>query len=140
MPENVLPDPATSGLEILSSAYGADETVRRLEALLAAKGLRVFARIDHAAAAQQAGLSLRPTQVLLFGDPRVGTLLMQSGQTIGIDLPLKVLVWEDGAGRTLLAYNRPEFLARRHEIHDRDETIKAMSAGLEALARAATAP
>jgi len=128
------------GLAMLPSAHGAPETARRLEALLAQKGLQVFARIDHAAAAAAAGLSLRPTLVLLFGDPRAGTPLMQSRQTIGIDLPLKALVWEDEAGRAWLGYNRPEYLAERHGVHDRDEAVRAMAAGLNALAHAATAP
>jgi uncharacterized protein (DUF302 family) len=138
-PEPSLPDPA-SGLVTLPSAHGADETLRRLEALLAQKGLHVFARIDHAAAARQAGLPLRPTHVILFGDPRVGTLLMQSNQTIGLDLPLKVLVWEDESGRAWLTYTDPEYLARRHRVRDRDETVKAMSAGLQALTGGAAAP
>jgi uncharacterized protein (DUF302 family) len=77
---------------------------------------------------------------LLFGNPAVGTPLMQSHQTIGIDLPLKVLVWEDQDGKVWLTYNQPVHLARRHKISDRDQTVQAMTAGLEALAKAATAP
>jgi uncharacterized protein (DUF302 family) len=129
-----------SGLVTLPSAHDAAETTRRLEALLAEKGLQVFARIDHAEAARKAGLPLRPTLVLLFGNPVAGTPLMQSKQTAGIDLPLKALVWEDEVGRAWLTYNAPEYMARRHEIRDREETVRAMAAGLDALARAATAP
>jgi uncharacterized protein (DUF302 family) len=129
----------SSGLATLRSAHGAEETARRLEAALTAKGIHVFARIDHAAGAREAGLSLRPTVVLLFGNPRAGTPLMQSNQTVGIDLPLKALVWEDEAGRCWLTYNRPDYLAARHGIADRAEAVTAMGAGLEALARAATA-
>ena len=131
---------AESGLVTLPSTHSAAETVQRLESLLAQKGLHVFARIDHAAAAKEVGLPLRFTQVLLFGNPAAGTPLMQSKQTIGIDLPLKVLVWEDEAGRAWLTYNEPEYLARRHQIRDRDEAVRAMSAGLRNLAQAATAP
>jgi uncharacterized protein (DUF302 family) len=123
----------------MPSAHDVKETVRRLEELLTKRGIHIFASIDHAAGARQAGLSLRPTQVLVFGNPQVGTPLMQSNQTIGIDLPLKVLIWEDDKGQCRLTYNDPDFLARRHGIHDRTDAVKAMSAALDALAHAATA-
>jgi uncharacterized protein (DUF302 family) len=84
-------------------------------------------------------MSLRPTEVLIFGNPQAGTPLMQSNQTIGIDLPLKALAWEDEAGKTWLTYNRPRSLAERHGIADREATLKAMDGLLENLARAATA-
>ena len=135
MPANQPPE--VPGLVTLPSAYGAEETLRRLEALLAERGVHVFARVDHAAGAAKVGLPLRPTQVLLFGNPAAGTPLMQSSQTIGIDLPLKALAWEDEAGRTWLSYNRPDYLAQRHGVHDRGPAVQAMTAGLEALARAA---
>jgi uncharacterized protein (DUF302 family) len=99
----------------------------------------VFAHVDHAAGAQKVGMSLRPTQVLIFGNPQAGTPLMQSRQTIGLDLPLRVLVWEDAAGKVWLTYRRVEFLAQHHHITDRDEAVKALDAGLSGLARAATA-
>ena len=85
------------------------------------------------------GLPLRPTQVLIFGNPKAGTPLMQSRQSIGLDLPLRVLVWEDGEGKTWLSFRRVEELARRHHITDRDEAVKALDAGLDGLARAAAA-
>ena len=85
------------------------------------------------------GLSLRPTQVLIFGNPQVGTPLMQSQQTIGLDLPLRVLVWEDREGKVWLSYHRLEFLARQHHITDNDKTVKALDDGLAALACATTA-
>jgi uncharacterized protein (DUF302 family) len=135
MPANNPPE--VPGLVTLPSAYGVEETLRRLEALLAERGVHVFARVDHAAGAAKVGLPLRPTQVLLFGNPAAGTPLMQSRQTVGIDLPLKALAWEDEAGRTWLSYNRPDYLAQRHGIHDRGPAVQAMTAGLEALARAA---
>ena len=130
--------PEVTGLVRLRSTRGAAETVQRLEALLKEKGVHLFARIDHAEGAAKVGLPLRFTQVLLFGNPQVGTALMQSNQTAGIDLPLRALVWEDEAGKVWLGYNDPQDLARRHQILDRDETVRAMSAGLQALARAAT--
>jgi uncharacterized protein (DUF302 family) len=129
-----------SGFVTLPSAHGAAATLDRLEKLLRAKGIHVFARIDHAAGARQVGLPLRATEVLLFGNPLAGTPLMQSRQTVGIDLPLKALAWEDEAGRAWLTYNEPEYLARRHGIVDRQDAVRAMTAGLQALARATTAP
>jgi uncharacterized protein (DUF302 family) len=131
-------DLSDAELVTLVSAHRADETVERLKALLAQKGIQVFAHIDHAAAAEQAGLPLRPTQVLIFGNPKAGTPLMQSQQTIGLDLPLRVLVWEDEAGKVWLTYRRVENLARRHQLTDRDEVVKALDDGLARLAQAAT--
>jgi uncharacterized protein (DUF302 family) len=131
---------ASSGLVTLPSAHGAAETIARLERVLAEKGIQIFARIDHAGAAQEVGLPLRFTRVLVFGNPRAGTPLMQARQSIGLDLPLKVLVWEDEAGRAWLTYNEPAYLAQRHEVRDREEAVKALSTGLKAIVRAATEP
>ena len=132
-------DPADTDLGTLPSAHGATETVERLKVLLAQKGIEVFAHIDHAAGARKVGLPLRPTQVLLFGNPQAGTPLMQGRQTIGLDLPLRALVWEDGEGKVWLSYRRVEDLARRHHVTGHDETVKALDEGLAGLARAATA-
>ncbi len=126
------------GLATVRSAHDVVETLGRLEAALASRGIHVFARIDHAAGAREVGLALRPTVVLLFGNPRAGTPLMQSNQTVGVDLPLKAIIWEDEAGRCWLTYNRPEYLAARHGVADRAEAVAALAAGLEALAHAAT--
>ena len=133
-------DPADADLATLPSAHGVTQTVERLMALLAQKGIEVFAHIDHAAGAEKVGLSLRPTQVLIFGNPRAGTPLMQARQTVGLDLPLRVLVWEDGEGKVWLTYRPVKDLARQHHISDRDETVRALDTGLGALARAAAAP
>jgi len=133
-------DPADADLATLPSAHGVTQTVERLMALLAQKGIEVFAHIDHAAGAEKAGLPLRPTQVLIFGNPKAGTPLMQSQQTVGLDLPLRVLVWEDAAGKVWLTYRPVKDLARQHHISDRDETVRALDTGLGALARAAAAP
>ena len=133
-------DPADTGLVTLPSAHGATETVERLKGLLAQKGIEVFAHIDHAAGATSVGLPLRPTQVLIFGNPWAGTPLMQARQTVGLDLPLRVLVWEDGEGKVWLTYRPVKDVARQHHISDRDETVQALDTGLGALARAAAAP
>jgi uncharacterized protein (DUF302 family) len=100
--------------------------------------MTIFARIDHAAGAAEVGLSLRPTEVLLFGNARGGTPLMQSIQTTGIDLPLKMLVWQDAAAVTWLSYNDPQWIAKRHGLSQEAEaTVKAMSAVLSVLATTA---
>jgi len=131
---------AAAGLITIASSRGPKETVNRLEAAVKAKGMTVFARIDHAAGAAEVGMSLRPTQLLIFGNARGGTPLMQAMQTIGIDLPLKALVWQDAAGTTWLSYNDPRWLAQRHGTgHDIEATVNAMAAALDAVARAATA-
>jgi uncharacterized protein (DUF302 family) len=132
-------DQTTPGLVTLPSPHSAAETVLRLESVLMQKGIQLFARIDHAAGAQAAGLALRPTVLLVFGDARAGTPLMQSDQTIGIDLPLKTLVWQDEKGQVWVSYNRPTWLAMRHGVHNCDATVKAMTGGLEALVSVATA-
>ena len=133
-------DPADADLATLPSAHGVTQTVERLMALLAQKGIEVFAHIDHAAGAEKVGLSLRPTQLLIFGNPKAGTPLMQARQTIGLDLPLRALVWEDGEGKVWLSYRRVEDLARQHHVTGHDNAVKALDDGLAGLARAATAP
>ena len=129
---------AADGLTTIASSYGPKETMDRLEAEIKAKGMTVFARIDHAAGAAQAGLSLRPTEVLLFGNAKPGTPLMQANQTIGIDLPLKALIYEDEAGKTWLAYNDPHWLARRHGLAATAAAVDAMATALAALAAETT--
>ncbi len=106
---------AADGLVELRSPHGAKATMDRLEEIVRQRGLNVFARIDHAAGAAKVGKSLRPTELLVFGNPEGGTPLMECAQTAGIDLPLKALVREDASGQVWLAYNDPLWLARRHE-------------------------
>jgi len=131
---------ATAGLTTIASDHGPRETMNRLEAAVKAKGLTVFARIDHAAGAAEVGMSLRPTELLIVGNAKAGTPLMQSVQTTGIDLPLKALVWQDTAGTTWLSYNDPRWLAQRHGVnHDVDAAVSAMAAALDAVVRTATA-
>jgi uncharacterized protein (DUF302 family) len=130
---------SADGLTTIRSNFGPEETISRCEAEVRAKGMTVFAHIDHSAGAAAAGLSLRPTEVLIFGNAKGGTPLMQSCQTIGIDLPLKVLVWQDASGDTWLSYNDPSWLAKRHGLaHEAEATVQALAAALDALARAAT--
>jgi uncharacterized protein (DUF302 family) len=130
---------ATPGLTTIRSSRGPKETMDRLETEVKAKGMTVFARIDHAAEATQVGLSLWPTEVLIFGNAKGGTPLMQSVQTIGIDLPLKALVWQDASGDTWLSCNEPAWLAQRHGLGGETEAvIKMMTAALQAAAKAAT--
>jgi uncharacterized protein (DUF302 family) len=129
------------GLTTIASSHGPKETMDRLVAAVKAKGLTVFARIDHAAGATEVGLPLRPTELLIFGNARGGTPLMQAAQTSGIDLPLKALVWQDAAGKTWLSYNEPAFIAQRHGLgHEVDTPVSALTAALDAFARAATSP
>lgn len=126
---------ATNGLTIVQSNFGAKETMDRLEAEVKAKGLTVFARIDHASGAAEVGMQLRPTELLIFGNARGGTPLMQANQTVGIDLPLKALVYEDAAGKIWLAYNNPSWIAQRHELGTNASTnVQALTNAIAALA------
>jgi uncharacterized protein (DUF302 family) len=131
---------AAEGLTTIPSNHGPKETMDRLEAEIKTRGMVVFARIDHAAGAAQAGLSLRPTEVLIFGNAKAGTPLMQAEQTIGIDLPLRALVWQDANGKVWLSYNEPSWLAQRHGLAAATKAaVDAMADGLGNLARKATA-
>ena len=109
---------AADGLVSIKSPYPARETMTRLESLVKERGLTVFARVDHAAGAAKIGMTLRATEVLIFGNPQGGTPFMMCAQTLGIDLPLKALVWEDAAAQVWLSYNDTAFLARRHGAPD----------------------
>lgn len=129
---------ADKGLVVKPSAYGVDETLNRLEEVVKKKGLTIFTRIDHSAGAAKVQLNLRPTQVLIFGNPKMGTALMQSSQTVGIDLPMKVLAWQDEAGKVWIAYNDPSYLADRHQINDRGEVLQKMTGALAKLTDKAT--
>ena len=107
---------AADGLVAVKSPYSAKETMTRLEEAVTKKGLTVFARIDHAAGAAKISKALRPTEVLVFGNPQGGTPFMECEQTVGIDLPLKALVWEDAAAQVWVGYNDPAYLAQRHGV------------------------
>jgi uncharacterized protein (DUF302 family) len=125
---------SSNGLVTIPSTHSVKETIDRIEAEIKSKGLTVFARIDHAAGAKEVGLPLAPTLLLIFGNARGGTPLMQAKQPVGIDLPLKVLAWQDSASRTWLTYNDPHWIARRHDLgHEVDQTVKALSEGIAAI-------
>ena len=131
---------APAGMETLPSRHSPRETMDRLVAAVAARGMTIFARIDHGAGAASAGLPLQPTELLIFGSAQAGTQLMQRAQTIGIDLPLKALVWRDAGGATWLGYNDPHWLAGRHDVAAADSApvLRAMAEALATVAQEAT--
>jgi uncharacterized protein (DUF302 family) len=130
---------SADGLITLRSSFGPEETMNRFEAEVRARGMTIFAHIDHAAGAAAAGLPLRPTDLLIFGAARGGTPLMQSAQTIGIDLPLKALVWQDETGNTFLSYNDLTFVTQRHGVGASTKpVIDAMSNALNEMADKST--
>jgi uncharacterized protein (DUF302 family) len=132
---------AADGLITIKSSFGPEDTMKRLETEVKAKGLAVFAHVDHAAGAAAVGLTLRPTDLLIFGNAKGGTPLMQQAQTAGIDLPLKALVWQDEQGATWLSYNDPAYLAGRHGVGEPAKAaVAAMTAALHAIATKATVP
>lgn len=125
---------AEQGLRHVGSPYDFAGTIERLEQRLQSHGLTIFARIDHSAEASKAGLALPPAYLLIFGNPRIGTPPMIASPTLAIDLPSKALVWEDAAGRVLVTYNDPGYLARRHNLPDH---WKENLSGITALVREA---
>jgi uncharacterized protein (DUF302 family) len=133
-----IPAIAADGLVVKPSNYSVEETLDRLEAVLEEKGLKVFARIDHQAGAAGADLDLPPTQVLIFGNPKLGTPLMTSAPTTAIDLPQKALAYEDADGKVYLAYNDIGYLQARHGIEDRDDVIAKIRGALGKFSGAAT--
>lgn len=131
---------AQGGLVTIKSSHDVATTVSRLESALQEKGITVFARIDHAQGAQRIGRILKPTVLMIFGNPAMGTPLIERSRSIGIDLPLKALIWEDHTGEVWFTYNNPDYLARRHGITEMGELIQKMEMALSNLAQAATQP
>jgi uncharacterized protein (DUF302 family) len=129
---------AADGLVALKSPYPAKDTMNRLEDLAKQRGFNVFTRIDHAAGAGKVGKTLRPTEVLIFGNPQGGTPVMECAQSVGIDLPPKALVWEDAQGQVWLGYNDPAWIVRRHGAAQ-CAAAEAMGKALSSLAEAAVA-
>ena len=125
------------GLTSIQSSFGPKATMDRLDAEISAREMIVFARIDHSAGAAEVGLTLRPTELIIFGNARGGTPLMQSVQTVGIDLPLKLLVWQDAQGKTWISYNEPGWIARRHGVSDAQPVVNKMADLLSAISRKA---
>jgi len=107
---------ANNGIVNLASNHSVDQTVEKLTSILQAKGVTLFALVDHSGEAEKVGIEMRPTKLLIFGSPKAGTPLMQAAPSIAIDLPLKVLVWEDTGGKVWLSYNSPEYLEQRHGL------------------------
>lgn len=121
-----------NGLVQVASPYPVGQTLARFEAILEARGLRVFALVDHSGEAEKAGLAMRPTKLVIFGSPQAGTPVMVAAPTTAIDLPLKVLVWEDSGGKVWLSYNDPAYLKQRHNIPaDLVKNISAVGALIE---------
>lgn len=131
---------AAQGLIEKRSVYSVDETVQRLKGALEKKGIRIFAHVDHRKNAQGVGLELRQAELLIFGNPRLGTPLMRANPTVGIDLPMKILVWQDAQGQVWVAYNDPAYLVSRHGIGDQGAVVKKMSGALGTITDAATQP
>ena len=129
---------AENGLISVESRFGVRETIDRLVETVTRAGLRVFARIDHAAGAHDVGAALRPTELLIFGHPKGGTPLMQDRQSVGIDLPIKALAWEDEQGKVWLSYNDAQWLAERHGLGDASrDAVAAIAAGMQKVVSAA---
>jgi uncharacterized protein (DUF302 family) len=131
---------AESGLVSVKSAHDVKTTADRLEAVLKEKGMNVFIRINHAEGAKKVGLELRPTEIVIFGNPKVGTPLMQCAQSVAIDLPQKALIWQDEAGQVWLTYNDPQYLANRHGVTECGEVLKKVANALSNFANAAVKP
>lgn len=129
---------AADGMIVLESARGVPETIDRLKAVAKDKGMKIFARIDHAAGAASVGDKLRPTQLLIFGSPTGGTPFMKCARTVGLDLPLKALAWEDSDGKVWLGYDDPAWIAKRHDVAD-CPVVGKIAAALDAISRAALA-
>lgn len=129
------PDDGTTRIK---SPYSVSTTIDRLENVLKTRGMTIFKRISHSDNAEKVGLDLRPTELLVFGNPKLGTLLMQCQQLSAIDLPMKGLAYEDEQGQVWLAYNKPEYLENRHRIKNCDEALKKISKALANFSRMAT--
>lgn len=129
----------SDGMVQKTSPHDVATTVDRLEAAFEGTDINVVARVDHAGAAAAAGMELRPTTLLIFGNPAHGTPLMQESRTIGVDLPMRVLVYEDADGETRLVYQAPATLAERHGIDEDHEVVRTMTGGLDKLTDKATA-
>lgn len=129
---------AADGLIAVKSSHDVKATADKLESVLKEKGMTVMARIDHQQGAEKAGLELRATEVVIFGNPKVGTPLMQCAQSVAIDLPQKALIWEDANGDVWLGYNDPQYLKSRHGLEGCDEVLEKISGALGNFAEAAT--
>jgi uncharacterized protein (DUF302 family) len=121
------------GLISVPSPYSVTETIDRVVETVEAKGFTIIARVDHAAAASKVDMELAPTELLIFGNPKGGTPLMQCQQVLGLELPLKVLAWEQAPNEVMLSYTDPAFLATRYQVTECDEVIATISKALEGI-------
>ena len=119
------------GIVDVASQHSVDETVKRLQGILSSKSVMLFALVDHSGEAARVGMKMRPTKLLIFGSPKAGTPVMLAAPSIAIDLPLKILVWEDEAGKAWVSYNAPEYLKERHNV---PAELMPVLAAVEALA------
>ena len=126
-----------NGMISKKSNYSVTETLDRLEDVLKKKGITIALRWSHSENGKKVGIPIRPTELLIFGNPKLGTNFFTSKQTAGIDLPMKALAWEDEKGQVWLTYNDPAYIAKRHGIKDRDEVVKKMTGALDKLTSAA---
>lgn len=131
---------AGDGLIRVKSSHDVKATADRLENILKQKGMTVFIRINHAAGARKAGQDLRPTELVVFGNPKIGTALMQCNRSVAIDLPQKALIWQDDKEQVWLTYNDPDYLAQRHGLDACGQFINTVAEALSNFARAATTP
>ena len=131
---------ADNGLVNVKSPHTVKKTVDRLETALNEKGMTIFARINHSEGAKKVGIDLPATELIIFGNPKVGSPLMNCNRTVGIDLPQKTLIWEDANGQVWLSYNDPKYLAKRHDLNECMEVIKKVEKALRNFSRAATMP
>jgi uncharacterized protein (DUF302 family) len=131
---------AAEPLVTVESKLSVKDSLDRLASTLEQRGIKVAARIDHAAGAKAAGMDLAPTEVIMFGNPKLGTPLMQANPAIAIDLPMRVLAWQDKGGKVWIGYTAPETLKVRYGISGQDETFKAMTGAIDGLAKAAAGP
>ena len=132
-----VPSLADGHIKTIASKFSVSETLDRLTKILESKGIKVMARVDHAGGAKSAGLELPATQLLVFGNPKLGTPLMQANRMIGLDLPMKAMAWEDKAGKVFLSYTTPAALKERHQVGKRDKIFGKMTKALAGLTAAA---
>jgi uncharacterized protein (DUF302 family) len=131
---------AAQALKVRETAASVKDATDRLVKAIEEKGLKVAARVDHAAGAKAAGLEMPPTEVVMFGNPKLGTPLMLANPQLAIDLPLKIVIWQAAPGKTMIGYTAPDTLKARFDIKDKDELFKTMGAALEGFAAAAAGP
>lgn len=128
---------ASEGMIDVKSSYGVKQTADKFEEILKSKGMTVFARVKHSDAAERVGVELRPTELIIFGNPKVGSPLMQCQQTVAIDLPQKVLIWQDEKDTVWISYNNPAFLKHRHKIQGCEEVLAKIENALAGLVQKA---